>query len=73
MKYLLPEKAYQALKWLGLIAAPAIGLFYAVVAPKWGWPMPEAVQTTLDALGVLIGTLIGVSQATAEEVPDGDA
>lgn len=73
MRYLLPDRAYDALKWAGLVALPALGLFYAVVAPKWGWPMAEAVQTTFDALGVLVGTLIGVSQATAEEVADGDA
>lgn len=67
MKYILPDKLYQALKWLGLIACPALAVFYGVCAPMWGWPAPEAAVTTINALGVLIGALIGVSAATASE------
>lgn len=68
MEYFLPDKAYDILKWIGLIALPALAVFYGVCAPLWGWPAPEAVVATLNALGVLIGTLIGVSHATAREV-----
>ncbi len=68
MKYLLPERAYTALKWLGLTALPSLAVFYGVVGPLWGWPAPEAVVTTINALGVLTGALVGYSAATA--VPD---
>lgn len=60
--YLLPEKAYRVLKWLGLIALPAIAVFINAVGPAWGWPNTDAVVLTLNSLGVLIGALIGVSQ-----------
>lgn len=73
MEYKLPDKLYNWLKWLGLIACPALATFYGVVAPMWGWPAPESVVTTINAVGVLIGALIGYSAITAkpsEEEPD---
>ncbi len=60
--YLLSEKAYSVLKWLGLIVLPAIAVFINAVGPAWGWPNIDAVVLTLNSLGVLIGALIGVSQ-----------
>ena len=64
-KYFLPDKIYNALKWLGLIACPAFATFYGVCAPLWNWPAPESVVTTINAIGVLIGALIGYSAITA--------
>lgn len=72
MEYKLPDRLYNWLKWLGLIACPALATFYGVVAPLWGWPAPEAVVTTINAIGVLIGALIGYSAITARPSEDGD-
>lgn len=66
--YIIPEEAYKVLKWAGLIACPAIATFIGVVGPMWGMPDVEAIVTTVNAAGVLIGALIGVSAATAKEV-----
>lgn len=57
----LPDNVYQVLKWLGLIACPAIATFVGVVLPLWGMENTDAVVTTINAIGVLIGALIGVS------------
>lgn len=70
MDYKLPDNLYNVLKWVGLIACPALATFYGVVAPLWGWPNPEAVVTTINAIGVLIGALIGYSAITAKGVED---
>lgn len=70
MDYKLPNNLYDILKWVGLIACPALATFYGVVAPLWGWPNPEAVVTTINAIGVLIGALIGYSAITATERGD---
>ena len=67
MKYLLPNGVYDVLKWVGLIACPALAVFYGAVAPAWGWPNPDGVVLLLNSLGVLIGALIGVSHVTAKE------
>lgn len=72
MKYKLPDEIYDVLKWLGLIACPALATFYGVVAPLWGWPAPENVVTTINAIGVLIGALIGYSAITAKPEEDED-
>lgn len=68
MQYFLPDKLYNILKWVGLIALPALAVFYATCAPAWSWPYPDQVVLTLNALGVLIGTLIGASHLTARDI-----
>ena len=65
MDYLLPDTTYRILKWTGLIACPAIATFVGVVGPVWGMPNVDAVVTTVNATGLLIGALIGVSHVTA--------
>ena len=72
MEYKLPDNLYNILKWVGLIACPAIATFYGVVAPLWGWPAPESVVTTINAIGVLIGALIGYSAITARDTGNGE-
>lgn len=64
--YLLNPKAYAILKWVGLIAMPALATFIGVVGTVWAWPHTDAIVTTINAIGVLVGALIGVSQATAK-------
>ncbi len=64
--YLLNNKTYEILKWAGLIAFPAIATFVGVIGAVWGWHDTDAIVTTLNAIGVLIGALIGVSHATAK-------
>lgn len=66
-QYLLPAKAYNVAKWAGLIALPAIAAFIGVIGSVWGWPHTDAIVTTINAAGVLVGALIGVSQATANK------
>lgn len=70
MTYFLSDNVYKALKWTGLVACPVIATFYGVCAPLWGWPMPDAVVTTINAAGVAIGGLIGYSEITARESVD---
>lgn len=62
-KYLLPDKAYDILKWVGLIACPALAVFVQAIGPAWGMPCADQIVLTLNSLGVLIGALIGISQA----------
>lgn len=64
--YLLNNKTYEILKWAGLIAFPAIATFIGVIGAVWGWHDTDAIVTTLNASGVLIGSLIGISHATAK-------
>lgn len=67
MNYLLPEKAYKVLKWVGLIAMPAIATFTGTVGNACGWDGTSIAVTIITAAGTLIGALIGASQAKAKQ------
>ena len=69
-EYIIPNEVYQVLKWLGLIACPSVATFVGAVFPAWGIPNADVVVLTLNAAGVLIGSLIGVSAATSKQVPE---
>lgn len=62
----LNNNVYDVLKWLGLIFCPALAVLLATVLPVWGVDagLVKALVITINAVGVFIGALIGVSQAT---------
>lgn len=72
LDYLLPDKAYEILKWVALIALPAVAWLVGVAGPQWGLPHCGEIVTTLNAAGVFVGALIGVSQLTATKPDDSD-
>lgn len=69
-EYIIPNNLYQILKWVGLIACPAVATFVGAVFPAWGIPNVDAITLTLNATGVLIGALIGVSAATSKQTSE---
>ena len=70
-EYFLSDKLYTILKWTALIAFPSIATFIGVIGAVWGLEDTDAIVTTINAVGVLIGALIGVSAATSKQVPEG--
>lgn len=60
---MLPNKVYDVLKWIALIALDALGLLYNTLAGIWGWPWGEEVLKTCSAISVCLGTLLGISTA----------
>lgn len=68
MEYLLPDRAYQVLKWVGLVVIPATATLVGAVGTAWGWPHITAIVTTVTAIGTFIGALVGVSAATGKPV-----
>lgn len=60
----LPDKLYNVLKWICLIALPALAVFYFTLAKIWGFPYEAEIPATINAVAVLIGALIGISQIT---------
>lgn len=57
----LPDKLYDILKWIGLVFLPAIAWFIGEVGGDIGIQNVESVVLVLNAVGTLIGALIGVS------------
>lgn len=72
MEYLLPDKVYQILKWIGLILMPALAALIGAVGPAWGLPKVDAIVLTINALGTFIGVIIGASQLSAMGNADRD-
>lgn len=60
----LTNKAYNILKWLCLIALPAVGALYFGLSKIWGFPYGVEVVGTIDLVATFIGTLIGISTRT---------
>ena len=60
-KIKLSGSVYEVLKWIGLVCLPAFAWFYGAMAETWGLPYGDQIVTTLNAVGTLIGILIGVS------------
>lgn len=61
--YWLPGPVYTALKWVVLIAIPAVGVAYSALAGIWGLPLAEEVSQTCNVVALCGGALIGVSAA----------
>lgn len=58
---MLNNKTYDVLKWIGLIACPAIAAFIGGLFPVWNLPYGDAITTTINLIGTLIGALLGFS------------
>ena len=70
----LNDKLYDVLKWLCLIAIPAVTVFLQTCLPVWN--VSDGVQTiiltTLPAVGTLIGALIAISTANYSSTDDSE-
>ena len=69
----LPDKVYQILKWVCLICLPALAVFYFTLSKIWGLPYGAEIPATINAVAVLIGALIGISQINYNKENEKDA
>ena len=61
---MLKNKTYDKLKWFFLIVCPALAVFVGVLGDTWGLVNTQAWVTTINALGVFGGAILGVSTYT---------
>ena len=64
--YLIPDKVYDVLKWVGLIALPALAVCVQTIGTAAGWTGTDLTVTSLTSLGTLVGALIGASTIKAK-------
>ena len=55
------NKVYDILKWIALVALPAIGTLYFTLASIWGLPYGEQIVGTITAIDAFLGALLGIS------------
>lgn len=58
---ILPNKAYEVLKWIAQVALPALGTLYFALAGIWGLPYGEQIVGTITAIDACLGALLGLS------------
>ena len=57
----LKNETYNVLKWLVLIALPALAVAYGALGSTWDFPYVEQIVRTINIIAVFLGALIGVS------------
>lgn len=57
----MSNKMYDVLKWIAMVALPAIGTLYFALAGIWGFPYGEEVVGTITAVDTCLGLLLGIS------------
>ena len=58
---MMSNKVYDILKWIALIALPAVATLYFAIAQIWGLPYGEQVVGTITAIDAFLGALLGIS------------
>ena len=60
-EWLLPDKVYDVLKWVGLIGCPALATLVLAVGNSVGWADAQTAAVIITAVGTFIGVIIGAS------------
>lgn len=57
----MSNKVYDILKWIALVALPALTALWLTLANIWGFPYAEAIGATMAAITTFLGALLGIS------------
>ena len=57
----LSNKVYDILKWIALVALPALTVFYGVVGATCNIPYTQEVLTIAVAFDTMLGAMLGIS------------
>lgn len=60
---MLSNRMYDVLKWVVIIAIPALTTAYVGLAAVWGFPYATEVAKTSAVICTLLGALLGISTA----------
>lgn len=60
----MSNKVYDVLKWIALIALPALATLIQTIFSIWGIPYGEPIAYTIVALDTFLGILLGVSTSS---------
>ena len=55
------DKVYNILKWVCMVALPAIATLWFTLGKIWGFPYLAEVEGTIIAIDTFLGALIGIS------------
>lgn len=64
------NKTYDTLKYIALIALPAIQVFWLTIGKIWDLNYTIEIGATIGACALLLGTLLGVSNSNYNKMID---
>ena len=59
----MSNKVYDVLKWIALVALPALGALYFGLSKIWHLPYGEEIVGTITVVDTFLGALLGISTA----------
>lgn len=63
----LPNKIYDALKWITILFLPALAALYVGLAEVWGWPYADQVSRSAPYIETFFGVVLGISTLSYNE------
>lgn len=58
---IIPDKVYNILKYVCLVALPAITALWVGLGKIWGFPYVAEIAGTLSLIDAFMGTMLGIS------------
>lgn len=59
----LPQKLYEALRWIVWIVLPATATLISALNAAWNWGLPiEAILASFSAVETFIGVVLGLAK-----------
>ena len=64
----LNDKLYDILKWVSIVALPALSTFIVVMGRIWSWgDIAGMIAQSITAFAVLLGALLGISSISYKQ------
>ena len=61
MNFKINDKLYDILKWVAMLLLPALAVLVKSVFAIWNIPYGEEISTTIIAVDLFLGTILGIS------------
>lgn len=58
---ILPDKAYNVLKWICVLFLPALATLWFTLGKIWGFPYLAEIEATIIAIDTFLGAILGIS------------
>lgn len=72
MNYIIPDRVYDVVKWVGLIFLPALATLVGTIGIAAGWQYTDLTVTVITAIGTFVGALVGASSSYAKKSQGGE-
>ena len=64
---ILPQRAYEIIRWIVIIVIPAAITLYGVIGNVLDIPYTEVILTIAGAVDVFLGTIFGISKVNYDK------